>query len=229
MRRHPRVLALRLLAVTLALFTARLVATDLATLHRRAADLGALGPVVEARRDLPLGAVVQARDVHVVERHAGQVPKSSVRSLDDAIGKTVVVPLVATAPVLAEHLAPTTRLGTAQLVSVDHVAMRVPSIDGLRPAIGATVRIIASLDPGAILTRGEVGAVIVADGARVLAVDGGDDGHELGVLVEVRSDEAPRVAFAAANGVLTLALLPPEDACCVDELPSSRASSEPAS
>jgi hypothetical protein len=132
--------------------------------------------------------------------------------------------------VLDNHLAPASRLGSAQLIAPDHLGIRVVSTDGLHPPVGALVRIIASLDPGATVGRVDAATAVVADAARVLAVDGGTDGRDLGVLVEVRSEEAPRVAFAAANGALTLALLPPEDACCVDEQPSPPppSSSEPA-
>lgn len=222
MRRHPRVIALRLLAVALALFTARLVATDLATLHRRAADLGPLTSLVEARRDLPLGATVAAGDVRVVERHERQLPDNALSALDDVVGTTVVVPIVAGAPVLRANVAPRSRLGSVALVRPDHVAMRLVSVDGLLPPVGSVVRILVSLDPGATAGRVDAAATVVADAARVLEVDADREGStDAGVLLEVRSDDAPRVAFATANGVTTLVLLPPEDACCVDEPPAS--------
>ena len=54
---------------------------------------------------------------------------------------------------------------------------------------------------------------------RVLAVDEPRTpkrqvGDGVGVTLLVTEDEARGLAFAAANGVLTLALAPPEDACC---------------
>ena len=59
-------------------------------------------------------------------------------------------------------------------------------------------------------------AEVVAHAARVLAVDADDDAlaDGAGVTLLVTEDEARGLAFAAANGVLTLALAPPEDACC---------------
>ena len=63
-------------------------------------------------------------------------------------------------------------------------------------------------------------AEVVAHAARVLAIDGTDDAAAtgaaagVGVTLLVTEDEARGIAFAAANGVVMLALAPPEDACC---------------
>ena len=60
----------------------------------------------------------------------------------------------------------------------------------------------------------------MAHAARVLAVDDAADADAtgaadgVGVTLLVTEDEARGIAFAAANGVVTLALAPPEDACC---------------
>lgn len=216
MRRSPRVVALRLLAVVLALLTARLVATDLATLHTRARGLGELRPVLVARRAIPLGHVLTTDDVRVVERHASQVANTTLRSRADAVGRTAIVPLVADSPVLRAHLAPGDRTGTATLLAPGHRAVRVQAADGLRPPVGAAVDVLASLDPGVTIAGSDAPTLTVASGARVLATDGGRDGMPVGVVLEVTVEEASRLAFATANGIITLALAPPEDACCTD-------------
>jgi Flp pilus assembly protein CpaB len=56
--------------------------------------------------------------------------------------------------------------------------------------------------------------VIVASGARVLEVDDGDatDDANAGVTLLVTEPEARVLAFAAANGDLSLAIAPPEAA-----------------
>jgi Flp pilus assembly protein CpaB len=203
---------LRALAIGLALFTARLVAVDLATLHRRAATLGPLVPVVEARRAVPLGTVLEPADLRVVERHESAVAPTTLSSLDDAIGRTARVEIVAGSPVLTAQLVRGGRASTAALVAPERRAVRVVTIDGLRPPVGAIVEVYASVDTT---------TTVVARGARVLAVDGGSDGAETGVLVEVRASEALDLAFAAANGALVLALAPPEDACCEEEASGS--------
>ncbi len=216
----PRVLCLRVLAIALALFTARLIATDLATLHGRAKSLGNLSPVLVANRDLSLGTVLKSSDFAIVERHSSQTPGSTLHSIGDAVGKTVVVPVVESAYLLDSNVAESSRRGTAELIAADHVAVRVVSEDGLSPTVGSSVQVIATLDGGA-----PASTAVLSEVALVLGVDGGDNGRELGVLLEVPRDDAPRIAFALANGVVMLALLPPEDVCCAESRSSSQLSS----
>ena len=59
--------------------------------------------------------------------------------------------------------------------------------------------------------------VVVAAGVQVLGTDAateknGSRGDTLGVTLLVDADDARRLAFAEANGVVTIALVPPEDA-----------------
>jgi hypothetical protein len=70
MRRSPRVLFAWLATVVVALTTARVVAGDLATLHRRAATLGPQRRVVLAAHDLHIGQTVTARDLVTDLRYA---------------------------------------------------------------------------------------------------------------------------------------------------------------
>ncbi len=208
--RHPRSIVLRVLAVALALITARVVATDLATLHRRAGDLGPLVTTIEARRDLPFGTVVRARDLRTVERNSSLVPDGQLRARDDAVGRTVIVPVVSGSPLFASHLSEHDRASTAELLGADRVGVRVDVTDGFAPAVGSFVRVFAVSDPGVGVASG---SRVVANRARVLAHDG-DDGSRRGVMLEVTADEAADLAFATAHGVVALALLAPEDACC---------------
>jgi hypothetical protein len=62
MRRSPRVLFAWLATVVVALTTARVVAGDLATLHRRAATLGPHAGSC-SRPDLDIGQTVTPRDL----------------------------------------------------------------------------------------------------------------------------------------------------------------------
>jgi Flp pilus assembly protein CpaB len=73
---------------------------------------------------------------------------------------------------------------------------------------------------------GDAPTVVAARGVLVLGTDdapaavqtgpaGGtaeSQGTGLGVTLLVTEDDAPRLAFAAAAGIITLALVPPEDA-----------------
>jgi Flp pilus assembly protein CpaB len=217
-------------AALVAFGTARVVAGDLATLHRRAEELGRVRTVVVATRDLPLGSSITTDDVASV-RLAGGVPEHALANVDDAVGRIVAVPLVDDAPVLAGNLAPRDRTGLDGLVPPGMRAVRINAEDGLAPELGDAVDVLATFDPSIVLEGGGGEPTLtVARAALVVGLHGPDDGTngfpaggEAGITLLVTDDEAHRLAFAAANGVLTLALVPPEDACCK---PSSLGSSK---
>ena len=215
MRRTPRSRLLFCAAVVVALVTAFVVFQDIATLHDRASSLGPPRSVLVVARDVALGATLRAADVRVTSRHASTVPENALRDLDDAVGRIVSVPLVAGATVQEPQLVAAERDGIDGLVPVGHRAVRVRTDDGLQVPAGAVVDVLAAWDP-TVATRAE--AEIVARAARVLEpADGAGEAaveDDLGVTLLVTEDEARGLAYAAANGVVTLALAPPEDACC---------------
>ncbi len=99
-------------------------------------------------------------------------------------------------------------------------AMHVVSKDGFQPPLGSVVDVLAAFDPtAASVDDTRDGATTVATGARVIGLDAParDSPGGSGVLVLVREREANAVAFAAANGSLTLALAPPSAACCAND------------
>lgn len=226
MRRPPRALLAWSAAALVALGTARVVATDLAALHRRARELDTVAEVVVARDDLQLGTVVHADDLRTV-RTAGALVRSSLLDPDDAVGRVVVVPIVAGAPLSTANLAPASRDPTHAVVPRGMRAVHVSADSGLRPAVGAVVDVLVTFDPSIVVAEGGGSpTTTVARAATVLPgpTDGDsvDDLGRAGITLLVTEDEAHRLAFASANGVLTIALAPPEDACCK---PSSSASS----
>src|SRR5439155_11562149 len=105
MRRSPRVLFAWLATVVVALTTARVVAGDLATLHRRAATLGPQHRVVVAAHDADIGQTVIARDLVTEGRYGKEIPPEAITSLSDAVGRVVAVPVLAHGVVFAPHLA----------------------------------------------------------------------------------------------------------------------------
>jgi Flp pilus assembly protein CpaB len=218
MRRSPRSLLACCAAVVVALVTVIVVGSDLRALHRRANDLGPLRSVSVAVRDLPLGATVTARDLRTTSRYESMIPPDAVVAREHVVGRVVAVPIAADAVVQGAHLADADRPGLTGLVPVGSRAMTVRTDDGLRPPRGAVVDVLAALDPAFSGAAAE-GAVTVARAARVLAVDDGVDAQyaepgTAGVTLLVTEEEAQSLAFAAANGVLVLALAPPEAACC---------------
>jgi Flp pilus assembly protein CpaB len=227
-RRSPRVLLTWIAAALLAHGTARVVATDLAVLHRRARALDVVAHVVVARHDLPLGAVIDARDLRTIET-AGDLAGRALTDTGSAVGHVVVVPVVAGAPLFSAHVAPSRRDPLGAVVPRGMRVVHVAAESGLRPAPGAVVDVLATFDPTILVGEGGGEPTLtVAQAATVLATTNSavetrvDDPTERGITLLVTEDEAHRLAFASANGVLTIALAPPEDACCK---PSSSASS----
>jgi Flp pilus assembly protein CpaB len=208
-RRSPRALAAWAAAVVVALVTANVVATDLATLHRRAASLGPRQAAVVAATDLPLGATVRAADLKLVTMYASTIPHGAMQRRSDAVGRVVAVPVLRDAILSTRHLTAARRNGLDGLVPDGSRAVRIPTDDGLRPERGDVVDVLVSLDPSLVARAGGgEGSVTIAHAARVLV----GDSH--GVTLLVTEQEAHAIAFSVANGTLMLALAPPEAACC---------------
>jgi Flp pilus assembly protein CpaB len=226
-RRSPRALALRAAAVVVAVLTAVVVASDLAALHRRAADLGPERAVLVATRDLPVGRALARTDVAVREVRESQLPTGALRGVAPprVVGRVVAVAVLHGAFLAVRNLAPRHRRGIDGVVPRGMRAIRVVVSDALRPRPGAAVDVLASFDArslgasGADRSDGDRSAstVVVAAGVRVLSTDtrtggGTGRGDPLGVTLLVDPDQAELLADAQANGVLTLALVPPEEA-----------------
>jgi Flp pilus assembly protein CpaB len=219
-RRSPRALALRALAVVVAVVTAIVVASDLAALHRRAGDLGAERSVLVATRDLPVGRAIERADVRVRRVHASQLPAEALRDLapSRAVGRVVAVAVLRGSYLAVRNLAPRARSGLDGIVPRGMRAMRVVVSDALRPRPGAAVDVLASFDARTLDTDERTAStVVIAAGVRVLRTDtragsGTGRGDPLGVTLLVDADQAEFLADAQANGVLTLALVPPEEA-----------------
>jgi pilus assembly protein CpaB len=218
LRRSPRAFALRTVAVIVTIATAAVVASDLASLHRRARDLGPEVDALVARRDLPVGATVGASDVSGRPVHTSQLPDGVIVRRGDALGRVVATPVLRGDFVTARHLAPRRRTGLDGIVPADMRAIRVTVSGALRPRAGAAVDVLASFDaPNGASSNDSPATVVVAGGVLVLGTDvhvsgGTGRGDALGVTLLVSRDAAARLADAQANGVLTLALVPPEEA-----------------
>jgi Flp pilus assembly protein CpaB len=215
MRRSPRVVFAWSATLVVALATARIVSGDLATLHRRAATLGPQRHVVVAARDLATGQTITPRDVTSETRYAKEIPHEALSDPGTAVGRVVRVPVLRHAMVFGAHLAPANRSGVDGVVPDGSRAVHLTPADGFCPARGAIVDVLAAFDPTAVVVDGaRASAVIVASGARVLEVDDRDatDDTDAGVTLLVTEPEARVLAFAAANGDLSLAIAPPEAA-----------------
>jgi Flp pilus assembly protein CpaB len=228
MHRSPRVILVWLFAFIVAIATVRVVWTDLGTLHRRARSLGPDVSVVVAARDLPIGSTIAARDLRVVVRPSSTVATDALHETRAAIGHIVGADVLRDDVLRTRHLTSAEHPGIDGVVPAGRRAVRVATKDGLRPPLGAIVDVLAAFDPTAVAVGGAgERALVVASGARVLGTDPGIDSGTSGstqtefdgttgggVTLLVTEAEARAVAFAAANGELSLALDPPENACC---------------
>jgi Flp pilus assembly protein CpaB len=214
-RRSPRALALWGAAAAVAVVTAAVVAGDLAALHRRAADLGPEVQAVVATRDLAVGHVLAARDLSSRSVHRSQLPPGVVTDGRAVLGRVVAVPVLDDAYLVQRSVAARRRTGLDGVVPVGMRAMRVVVTDALTPGVGAAVDVLATYDPSSSGEEG--GTILVAAGVTVLGTDrrGGSGAGRTGaagVTLLVDPDQAAALADAQTNGVVTLALVPPEDA-----------------
>jgi Flp pilus assembly protein CpaB len=211
-RRSPRVLVLWAGALVVAVVTAGVVAGDLASIHRRATALGPEDAAVVAARDLPAGTVLERDDLRTRPVHRSQLPPGALTDLATARARTVTVPVLRGGFVAAGNLAPRRRTGLDGIVPAGMRAIRVDVAGALVPRVGASVDVLASYPGDA---TGAAATVVVAAGALVLATDrNGTEGtgrSGAGVTLLVDAVEAGDLAGAQANGVLALALVPPEE------------------
>lgn len=215
--RAPRAVVLWSAAVAVAAGTAILVASDLATLHRRASTFGPERGAVVAAHRLHLGTVLDRSDLRVRRVHRSQLPPGVIARAGDAVGRVVTVPTVRGAFVAEGNLAPRARTGIDGALPVGTRAMRVTVDDALRPPRGAAIDILATTDIGLGSTDEPTGlsSTVVAAGVQVLHVEPAheSDGRSgLGVTVLVSPRQSRDLAYAAARGILTIALVPPEEA-----------------
>jgi Flp pilus assembly protein CpaB len=146
-----------------------------------------------------------------------------MRDPHEAAGRVVAIDLARDDVVRAVHLAPRERTGLDGIVPLGRRAVHIPVKDGFRPAVGAVVDVLAAFDPALSAPGARATAATVARGARVLAVDDADrSGTEGGggVTLLVTEGEAGAVAYAADIGSVSIALAPPEAACCTSSTSS---------
>jgi len=215
-RSSPRALALWTGAAVVAVITATVVAGDLATLHRRAADLGPERDAVVATRDLAVGTVLRADDLSTRRVRRSQLPPIVVTHRMHIVGRVIAVPVLHGAYVVDRNLAPRRRTGLDGVVPRGMRAMRVVVTDAIEPRPGAIVDVFATEDAGASGTTDGTTSVVAA-GVTVIGTDhrgatGSGRAGAGGVTLLVDPDQAATLADAQAHGVVTLALVPPEEA-----------------
>lgn len=200
----------RIAVASVALATALVVGLLVRAGHEARDRWGATRPVVVAQRDLTAGEVVDASAVEVRELPVALVGGASLDT--DPIGSVVRYPIMAGEPLVGDRLAPQGLRGVAALVAAGDRAVSIPTGPlGTPPLhVGDNVDVLVvlpsagdiydqSADPSQDPAAGEPAFPLVS-AARVVDVS------EQAVTVAVPSADAPRVAYAIANGVVVLAL-----------------------
>jgi len=184
--------------VALAAFTASTIAGQVDRAGAQVARYGHLRPVVTAARAVEVGSVLRAADLTVRSMPAAFVPEGSLGATGEVVGRTVVVPLFRGSPVVIGQLAPDGLEGVAALLPAGGRAVAVPTGPAsVAVRRGDRVDVLVTFDPP---PAGEDPTFPVAESA--LVVDAGPEA----VTVAVAPQEAVRVAYAVAAGVVTLVL-----------------------
>jgi Flp pilus assembly protein CpaB len=173
-------------AFLLVLVTGLTVSSLVGRASSLASRWGAPERVAVATRSLEVGDVVASGDVVLRPVPSGLVPAGALRR--PPVGRTVLAPLA------RGEVVTRARIGT--LIPDGTRALAVPVGPGtppLRP--GDRVDVLATFE-------GDEPTFAVASGAGVLDVVA-----DKAVTIAVTVDEAPRVAFALAQGAVTLALV----------------------
>ena len=216
-------LAYWLVVAVLALLTGMVAARVVGNAGALASQYGPLRPVVVATHPLEPGTVVTAGDVAIRHLPASVLPADAVGSTGQAEGRVVVAPVFAGVPMVVGQLAPDGRRGLTALLPPGSRAVAVPNG---RPSLalvrGDAVDVLATFDDLAEEAEGTPPTFRVAINA--LVVDVGDES----AAVAVTPEEAARVAFALASGVVTLALAGPAATADPDPAPDLSGSSSPA-
>jgi Flp pilus assembly protein CpaB len=196
LRRFP--ILFWIVALALAAGTASVVAGSLAAAESRARQWGAVADVPVAAHDVGAGVVLTSRDVVHRRLPAALLPRSGIAA--DPVGHAVVVPVVAGEVLLEAKVAPWGVRGIAAAMPPGTRALAVPRGDASPPLhAGDRVDVLATfaLGDGA---QGREPTFPVA--VRALVLDVADNA----ITVAVTEHEAPRVAFALAQGTIALAL-----------------------
>jgi Flp pilus assembly protein CpaB len=188
------VLVFGLSAVT-GLFAARMVDAARAAQTR----WGTGRAVVVMVDDVAAGRVIEAGDVELRSLPPAALPPSALA--EPPIGRVATADLYQGEVLVEERVAPEGLVGAAALLPAGTRALAVPSGPGTPPLrVGDTVDVLGTYDPLLFEPAPVEGDGMVVSGALVIDVSDG------AVTVAVDPDDASDVAFALAQGAVTLAL-----------------------
>lgn len=221
LRRSPRAVLFWAAAVVVAIVTTVSVGSTLASLHRQDARYGRLHAVVVATHDLPLGSAIAHADLRAIKVRGDGAPHDAIADPAKVVGRVVAVPVLSGSIVTQRHVTGRDRDGRDGVVPPGRRAMRIVVANGLTPRAGDIVDVFVTFPAGSLPTDADP-TLTVAERVPVVAVDAGSESSDsnahperVGVTLLVPSEQAKRLAFAAASGTVALAATPPEDAPAV--------------
>ena len=183
----------------LALLTASVVGRLVGRAQAEAARYGSLRTAAVATRAVEVGAVLDAGDVALRRVPAAFLPEGWVGSPEEVLGRTVVAAVFPGQALVRAQLAPEGMRGIGAALPPGGRAVGVPTGPAGPPLEkGDVVDVLATFDPEA--AGGGDPTFPVASAA--LVVDVGEES----ATVAVTAEEANRVAFAVAHGMVTLAV-----------------------
>jgi len=186
-----------LLAAALAALTTVVVSGLVGRADAAVSRWGDLRAVVVATSDVAAGEEIEAGDVTVEERPASLVPKDALG--EEPVGRVATAAIAAGEVVVGARVAPGGVGRLAALLPPSGRGMAIPlDRTPMALAVGDVVDLLATFDPG---VAGDGDPTFPVARAAVV-IDVGEDA----VTVAVGEAEAPPVAFALANGIVTLTL-----------------------
>jgi len=196
----------RAAVAALALVTAVAVASLVGAAGSARDRWGTTRPVAVATRDLSPGDVVDAGAVDVRELPSGVLGEATMT--DVPVGAVVRDPIMAGEPVAPVRIAPDGLTGAAALVPAGERAVAVPvGPAGVPPlAVGDLVDVVTVVPGGATGLADGAGDGSGAPAFTLVEQAAVVDVGEQAVTIAVPERDAPRVAWAVANGAVVLAL-----------------------
>jgi pilus assembly protein CpaB len=179
-------------------------------------------PVVVAAADLQIGAELRREDLRIIEWPANAAPQGAFATLDEVVGRGLIMPVIENEPVMPMKLA--SKEAGAGLPPVipaglRAVSVRVNEVIGVAGYVlpGTRVDVLATLTP----TRDQIDVTskVVLTDVQVLAAgtkveqsaDGGKPMPVSVVTLLVNPTEAERLTLASTEGKIQLALRNPLD------------------
>jgi pilus assembly protein CpaB len=178
--------------------------------------------VVVASRDLELGAMVDADDVRVVDWPAGAVPQGAFGSVDEVVGRGLVMPVIQNEPIMPVKLASKENGAGLPVVIPEGkraVSVRVNEVIGVAGYVlpGTKVDVIATASP--TTNHEDTTSKVVLSNVQVLAAGTKIEQDEAQgkpmavnvVTLLVTPEDTEALTLASTEGKIQLALRNPLD------------------